>query len=65
MIEVQWTPDSPNSYMDMLISTWVLCAAGIVCALPMIHYRIKDHTDQDDTELFVSPFSSMCPGLTV
>ena len=32
-------------YFNIFISTWVLCAAGVVFALPMIHYRIKDHTD--------------------
>ncbi|KIJ70444.1 hypothetical protein HYDPIDRAFT_105168 [Hydnomerulius pinastri MD-312] len=38
-------------YMNIFISTWVLCAAGMVFALPMIYYRIKDHTGPDDETL--------------
>jgi len=56
MTGLQWTSGFPNSYMSIFISTWALCAAGVVCALPMIHYRIKDHTDLDDVQLLVSPF---------
>jgi MFS family permease len=37
-------------YFNIFISTWVLCAAGVVFALPMIHYRIKDHTDDAEYE---------------
>ena len=35
-------------YMNIFISTWVLLAAGLICALPMIHMRVKDHTEPTD-----------------
>ncbi|KAJ7162543.1 MFS general substrate transporter [Mycena crocata] len=35
-------------FMNMFISTWVLCAAGLVFALPMLYLRVKDHTDLED-----------------
>jgi len=54
-----WHADAVSaSYMSIFISTWVLCAAGIIFALPMIHYRIKDHTDQDDLEFEAKTQSS-------
>ena len=37
----------------MLISTWVLLAAGLVFAFPMIHSRVKDHTELEDETLYV------------
>lgn len=37
--------------MNIFVSTWVLLAAGLVFALPMIHLRVKDHTDLDDEVL--------------
>jgi len=56
---VAWHADAAKSpYMNMFISTWVLCAAGVFCALPMIHYRIKDHTDHDDVEFESKAHSS-------
>ncbi|KAG6378422.1 major facilitator superfamily domain-containing protein [Boletus reticuloceps] len=46
-----WHADAvPAPYINIFISTWVLCAAGVIFALPMIHYRIKDHTDLDDEQ---------------
>lgn len=35
-------------YMNIFISTWVLLIAGLLFALPMVHLRVKDHTDQAD-----------------
>ena len=35
-------------YMNIFISTWVLLVAGLLCALPMIHMRVQDHTEDDD-----------------
>jgi len=35
-------------YMNMLLSTWVLLAAGLVFAFPMIYSRVKDHTELED-----------------
>jgi hypothetical protein len=34
--------------MDMFISTWVLLVGGLLFALPMIHMRVKNHTDFAD-----------------
>lgn len=33
-------------FMNIFISTWVLLVAGLVFALPMIHMRVKDTTDE-------------------
>ena len=42
-------PSSPPSrYMNIFISTWVLLVAGLVFALPMIHMRVKETTDEAD-----------------
>ena len=37
--------------MNIFLSTWVLTVAGMVFALPMVYYRVKDFTDerQDET----------------
>ena len=40
-------------YMNMLIATWVLLAAGLVFAFPMIYLRVKDHTELEDETLCV------------
>lgn len=34
-------------YMTIFISTWVLLTAGLVFALPMIHWRVMDHTEDE------------------
>jgi hypothetical protein len=36
----------------MLISTWVLLAAGLVFSFPMIYSRVKDHTELEDETLY-------------
>ncbi|GAA5840302.1 hypothetical protein JCM11251_006689 [Rhodosporidiobolus azoricus] len=42
-----WRMDSVGtSYMTELGSTWGLCVAAIVCAAPVVAFRIKDHTDE-------------------
>ncbi|KAJ3723946.1 MFS general substrate transporter [Lentinula raphanica] len=38
-------------FMTMLITTWVLLVAGLIFALPMIHLRVKNHTDIADETL--------------
>uniref|UniRef100_A0A0W0F2B5 Duf895 domain membrane protein n=1 Tax=Moniliophthora roreri TaxID=221103 RepID=A0A0W0F2B5_MONRR len=44
-----WRADAVKiPYMNMFISTWVLLVAGLVFALPMIHMRVKNHTDLED-----------------
>lgn len=37
--------------MNVFISTWVLLAAGLVFAFPMIYMRVKEHTDISDETL--------------
>lgn len=37
--------------MNIFISTWVLLVAGLLFALPMIHLRVKDHTELADETL--------------
>ncbi|OJT12892.1 UNC93-like protein [Trametes pubescens] len=46
-----WRADAVKlPFMNIFISTWVLLVAGLVFALPMIHMRVKDTTDEfDDT----------------
>jgi hypothetical protein len=44
-----WRADAVHTpYMNMFASTWALCAAGLVFALPMLYIRVKDHTDLED-----------------
>ena len=38
--------------MNMLLTTWVLLAAGLVFAFPMIYSRVKDHTELEDETLY-------------
>jgi hypothetical protein len=30
--------------MNIFLSTWALTAAGMVFALPMVYFRVRDHT---------------------
>jgi len=39
--------------MNLFLSTWVLLAAGLLFTLPMIHLRVKDHTEIADEALCV------------
>ena len=34
--------------MNIFVSTWVLLVFGLLCALPMIHMRVQDHTEEED-----------------
>ncbi|KAJ6472645.1 MFS general substrate transporter [Mycena vulgaris] len=44
-----WRADAVlTPFMNMFVSTWALCAAGLLFALPMIYLRVKDHTDLED-----------------
>ncbi|KII94434.1 hypothetical protein PLICRDRAFT_172084 [Plicaturopsis crispa FD-325 SS-3] len=38
-------------YMNIFISTWALLVAGLFFMLPMIHLRVKNHTDLSDEVL--------------
>ncbi|KAJ7067991.1 major facilitator superfamily domain-containing protein [Mycena amicta] len=44
-----WRADAVGTpFMTMFASTWGLCAAGLVFALPMIYLRVKPTTDLED-----------------
>ncbi|KAF8341709.1 MFS general substrate transporter [Amanita rubescens] len=45
-----WAADARGRpYINIFISTWVLLVAGIIFALPMVYFRVKDHTDEAST----------------
>lgn len=46
------------SFMDLFLSEWVLLAAGLVFALPMVYLRVKDHTEIEDEVMCAFPYSS-------
>lgn len=47
-----WRADGVGiPYMNIFASTWALTAAGIVFALPMVYFRVKDHTEIRDEAL--------------
>jgi hypothetical protein len=47
-----WRADAVKiPYINIFLSTWVLLVAGLVFALPMIHLRVKEHTDLEDEVL--------------
>jgi MFS family permease len=47
-----WGADGQKKpYMNIFISTWVLLVVGLIFTLPMIHLRVKDHTDIEDETL--------------
>ncbi|KAH9168622.1 MFS general substrate transporter [Lactarius sanguifluus] len=47
-----WRADAMKvPYMNLFLSTWALLIAGLIFSLPMIHLRVKDHTDVEDEVL--------------
>lgn len=53
---VVWRLDAVQKpYMDIFISTWVLAAAGMICAFPLVYARVKDYTEMDDEALLTRP----------
>jgi len=47
-----WRADAVKTpYMNMFISTWVILVAGLLFTLPMIHLRVKNHTELVDETL--------------
>ncbi|CCO27891.1 UNC93-like protein C922,05c [Rhizoctonia solani AG-1 IB] len=47
-----WRADGMEiPYMNIFVSTWALLAAGLIFALPMLHYRVKDRTELADEAL--------------
>jgi len=46
-----WRADAVGiPYMNIFISTWALTAAGMIFALPMVYYRVRDHTEVEKGE---------------
>ncbi|TFK89271.1 MFS general substrate transporter [Polyporus arcularius HHB13444] len=44
-----WRGDAMKlPFMNIFISTWVLLVAGLIFALPMIHMRVKETTEETD-----------------
>ncbi|KAB5592997.1 hypothetical protein CTheo_3551 [Ceratobasidium theobromae] len=44
-----WRADAIGiPYMNIFASTWALLAAGLIFVLPMLHFRVKDHTELAD-----------------
>ncbi|KAN0087960.1 Major facilitator superfamily domain containing protein [Tylopilus felleus] len=44
-----WRADGVGlPFMNIFLSTWALCAAGMVFALPMVYYRVQDHTEESE-----------------
>jgi len=58
-----WRADAVKlPYMNIFASTWALLAAGLLFALPMIHLRVKDHTDlEDETIARMDDFGHILP----
>ncbi|RPD70831.1 MFS general substrate transporter [Lentinus tigrinus ALCF2SS1-7] len=55
-----WRGDAVKlPYMNIFISTWVLLVAGLVFALPMIHMRVKETTEEMDDLYVPSPRASL------
>ncbi|KAG2145806.1 MFS general substrate transporter [Suillus clintonianus] len=49
---IAWRLDAlRRPYMNIFVSTWVLVAAGMMCAFPLVYVRVKDHTEIDDEAL--------------
>jgi hypothetical protein len=47
-----WRVDAvKRPFMNIFLSTWTLLVAGLIFALPMIHLRVKNHTDLEDETL--------------
>ena len=42
-----------NSFMNIFLSTWILLVGGLVCALPMLYLRVKDHTTAEEETVYV------------
>ena len=45
--------------MNIFVSTWALLVAGLICALPMLYKRVKNHTELEDEAMYV--FSNSIP----
>lgn len=55
-----WRADAVKiPFLNMFASTWGLLAGGLLCALPMLILRVKNHTEADDETLCVPSSSSL------
>ncbi|KAF8133206.1 MFS general substrate transporter [Boletus edulis] len=44
-----WRADGVGlPYINIFLSTWALTAAGMVFAFPMVYYRVRDHTEDEE-----------------
>jgi len=44
-----WRADAVGlPYMNIFLSTWALAVAGMVFALPMVYFRVTDHTENKE-----------------
>ncbi|KAL5518478.1 hypothetical protein ACEPAH_160 [Sanghuangporus vaninii] len=44
-----WRADGVGlPFMNIFLSTWILLVAGLICALPMLFWRVKNHTEMED-----------------
>ncbi|KAL9715701.1 hypothetical protein Ac2012v2_000144 [Leucoagaricus gongylophorus] len=44
-----WRADAVKlPFMNIFLSTWILLVVGLLFALPMIYWRVKDHTENED-----------------
>lgn len=42
-----WRADAVKlPFMNIFLSTWILLVVGLLFALPMIHWRVTDHTEE-------------------
>ena len=55
-LDIRYSPQYAAGcrFINMFISTWTLLVAGLVFALPMIHLRVKNHTELADETLCVN-----------
>lgn len=60
---VMWSLDANNmSFMDELISNWVLLAGSLLVAAPVIFLRIKDHvTVEEDLKFSDETLADVLP----
>jgi len=42
-------------YMNMFASTWALLVAGLLLALPMIHTRVQNTTEEEEDSTDSAP----------
>ena len=60
---IVWRLDSlKKPFMGIFISAWVLLAGSLVCALPLVFFKIKDHTDiEEDLKFSDETLSDVAP----